>query len=290
MTVYVELLIVVNIFINYFLLLSTSKFIHAPISKKRLIFTSFISSLFSLIIFLENINYLSIIMIRIIISLFIVYIAFGFITIYTYIKNTIIFFTINFIFAGIMSFLWMFITPNGMYLKNGIVYFNISPFIFVISTTLSYLIIKIIRYVLDKNTFKSEIHDVEIIVEGNSTIIKGFIDTGNNLVDIFSGIPVCVCQFKSIKDVIPLSLHNIFDNFNNNNNINSIISHSWYKRIKIVPYNVVSNNGVIICFKPDKFIIHKGNKMFKFEVLIGISNSSVSDGEYELLINSNLKI
>lgn len=287
--IYVDILIVINIFINYFLLLSTSKFLHKSIKIIRLIFCSFIASLFSLIILFPPINYILMIFIKIVIAFFIVFISFGFSNRVIYIKTTITFFGINFIFAGSMLALWLFLTPVGMFFNNGTVYFNISPFILAISTIFSYLIIKLLRYILDRNIPRSNIYNVEVCVDGKSILLKGFIDTGNSLVDAFSGLPVCICEFKKIKDIIPYSLYNIFEKFNHNN-IDVISNHSWQKKITFVPYNVISNEGMLISFKPDDFFIFSDNKQHRFDLLIGVTNSKISDGEYDLLLNNSLKI
>ena len=49
--IYIDVLIVLNIFINYFLLLATTFFLHQKPKRWRLVVSAVVGSLFSLLIF-----------------------------------------------------------------------------------------------------------------------------------------------------------------------------------------------------------------------------------------------
>ena len=55
-TIYIDVLISINLFINYFLLLSVAKILTLKPERKRIILSSFIGSLYSLVILLPSIN------------------------------------------------------------------------------------------------------------------------------------------------------------------------------------------------------------------------------------------
>ncbi len=57
----------------------------------------------------------------------------------------------NFAFAGFMMAIWYFISPQGMIIKNSIVYFNISPIILIGSTAVCYVVIRFIYRFIGKH-------------------------------------------------------------------------------------------------------------------------------------------
>lgn len=56
-SIYLDVLIVLNIYVNYFLLRATAKFTHTPLKTIRCIISSAIGSLFSLTILLPAGNF-----------------------------------------------------------------------------------------------------------------------------------------------------------------------------------------------------------------------------------------
>ncbi|MDK2802259.1 MAG: sigma-E processing peptidase SpoIIGA [Oscillospiraceae bacterium] len=272
-------------FINYLLLISSSKFLNIKPHYGRIIFSSFVGSLFSIIIFFPKINLIILFLIKILLSGIIVFISFGYNNILTYGKNLFVFFLTSFIFAGFISFIWSFFSPNHMYYNNGVFYYNISAITLVITTIICYFLIGFIKLIFNKFQ-NNQYYDVLLSVDGKEILGKGFLDTGNNLIDIFTGKCVVITDFEYIKHIIPSDIHTIFIE-NIEDSLKNLSFTSFGKRIKIIPYNVVNGEGLIISFKPDKFIINNG---ISLDVLVGVSKSAISNNNYNFLLNNNLNI
>ncbi|MDF2567479.1 MAG: sigma-E processing peptidase SpoIIGA [Oscillospiraceae bacterium] len=286
--IYIDVLIAVNLFVNYFLLLATSHFTSKKVKKKRLILGAFVGSLFSILILFDYIGYIFVLAIKLILACFLVLITFGFGSKWIFIKNTLLFFGINFAFAGIMFALWLVVTPSGMVYNNGMVYFNISSLVLVVSTVIAYFIIKIVSFFMERRVKQHELYHLMIVCDGKQVLVSGFADTGNKLCDSISGLPIIICEFESVKDLIPTALHKLFLD-ENRMEIDKMSNHSWQKRIRIVPYHVVSDNGLMLCFLPDLIqVVDQKGKNLERKALIGVSNKALSSGEFNAIINTKI--
>lgn len=286
--IYIDILLLINIFINYFLLLATSFILHTPAKKIRIILTAFVGSLFSLFILLPPIPLAVMFFARILIALLLVIICFGYKTKKALIKQTFVFFLVNFIFAGIMMAVWTFMPLNNMYYKNYNVYFQIPTYLIMICTLLAFFIIKITGFFLAKSKSNCEIYNVLIGMEGKNQIVTGFVDSGNSLVETFSGLPVIVVNLDAIKDLIPSDLFDFF--LSPQNNYNKIENHKWKSKIRLIPFNVVDGEGIMAGFRPDKIqLTDSNNKKTDISAFVAVTASKIKGGDYEALIPNIIK-
>ena len=104
--IYLDVLLIVNLFVNYFLLLSTAQFVHRRPRRLRLLLGASIGSAASALILLPNLGLVPMLAIKLVLASLIVLTSFGYGTKAVYIKTVLIFFGVNFIFAGVMLALW----------------------------------------------------------------------------------------------------------------------------------------------------------------------------------------
>lgn len=288
--IYIDVLIVLNIFINYFLLLATTFFLHQKPKRWRLVISAVVGSLFSLLIFFDNIPFLLITLIKLPLAAVLVLIAFGYHSKSLYIKSVLSFFAVNFIFGGVMMAVWMFAAPSGMYYRNGTVYFNLSALTLIAGTLIAYFLIQVVSYLLDHRVKKTEMMTAVVEADGKQAVLSGFWDTGNKLSDRISGMPVVICEFDSIKELIPVEIQNIFLT-NSIDGLARLEQHTWMQRIRMVPFQVVDHSGMLTAFRPDHFyfIDPNGKKGRDQKVLIGVTDSRLSQGEYNAILSTALK-
>ncbi len=256
--IYVDVLIVLNWYINYFILLGTAKITHIGFKRKRLVMSSFIGALSSLMILLPTMHYLINVALKLIISLILILVAFGIKELSTTLKMSLYFCVISFLFAGVMMALKGILNSEVISTNNSYVYANFSIKFLIISTTISYGLLCLLRFFMDKNTNTSGEWLLTIIYNGKSVEIKGLADTGNSLVDTFTGKPVVVCSKVSLQNVI---------------NIPSLEDIGSLKGFRLIPYSTISNGGIIISFVPDKVTITNlsSGRSKDIDVLIGVS-------------------
>lgn len=256
--IYVDVLIVLNWYINYFILLGTAKITHIGFKRRRLVLSSLVGALFSLIILLPPMNYLINVILRLILSLILILIAFGVKNFPTTLKMSLYFCVISFLFAGIMMALKGILNSEVISTNNSYVYANFSIEFLIVSTALCYGVLCLLRYLIDKNTSTSGDWLLTITYDSKSIEIKGLADTGNALNDTFTGKPVIVCSKSSLKDIV---------------NIPNLDSVGSLKGFRLIPFSTISNGGIIVSFVPDRVTITdlSNGHSKEVDVLIGIS-------------------
>ena len=286
--IYLDVLLIVNLFVNYFLLLSTAQFVHRRPRRLRLLLGALIGSAASVLILLPNLGLVPMLAIKLVLASLIVLTSFGYGAKAVYIKTVLIFFGVNFIFAGVMLALWLVIKPPGMYYSNGMVYFNISAVALAVGTILSYLVIRLVCFVFDRRVHADKVYQMVAEADGKQVALTALHDTGNHLVEMFSGTPVVVCELSSVEPLIPTELHSFFE-YPSSEGLEKLERHPWRPRVRLVPYRAVGAGGVIAAFKPDKFTLTlPGGREEQREVYIGVTSTKLSQGEFQSILHADL--
>lgn len=283
MVIYLDILISLNIVINYFLLLLTVKYGSYKTKRKYIFISSLVGGFYSLISLLPELAFITIIISKLICCFVMVIILFG---VKGVVKKYYIFLTINVVFSGLMMILWFFICPPGMSVKNGIVYFNISTPILIISILVAYFLINVFTFVAKKVPIELKDYIVDIYIGNKCITLKGFVDTGNCLCDICSSTPVVICNYNAIERILPQSIKDIFINKNINADANYFRYH-----IRFIPYKTVNNEKIVISFKPDRFVLRENSKeIIVNDVYVGLVPESITsvNGSYNIILNPML--
>lgn len=282
--IYIDVLLCVNLLINYVILILEANLLNLRIKRKRLILSALIGSFYSIFIFFDQINLLLSLFIKLLMSITIILIAYGFINTRSFVKSIVTFYFINFIFGGIIFCIWYFISPKGIFIKNGIVYFDVSPTFLILSTVVIYFSIKIYRYFLGESDLHNIVCDLEILNNGKTVKLFAKVDTGNSLKEPFSNKPVIVAEYESIKDILPPEVKNyIQDNVED-----------WTAKgkktslLRVIPYSTVSGEGLLSAFIPEKVTIRYKNKTYIKETFLAISKRNLFLWDYKALVPPDL--
>lgn len=286
--VYLDVLFIVNLFVNYFLLLSTVQFIHRKPRRLRLLLGALLGSAASALILLPDLGFLPMLAVKLCLAALIVLVSFGYCSKAVYIKTVLIFFGVNFIFAGVMLALWLLIKPPGMYYSNGMVYFNISAVALAAGTILSYLAIRAICFVIDRRVHADKVYQAIVEVDGKQAVLTALHDTGNHLVEMFSGLPVVVCELSAVKALLPADLYHFFA-FPSSEGLSRLERHPWRPRVRLVSYRAVGTGGVVAAFKPDKFtVVLSSGREEQREAFIGVTSTALSQGEFNSILHADI--
>lgn len=282
--IYIDVLLCVNLLINYVILILEAKLLNLRIKRKRLILSALMGSFYSIFIFFDQINLLLSLFIKLLMSITIILIAYGFINTRSFVKSIVTFYFINFVFGGIIFCIWYFISPKGIFIKNGIVYFDISPILLILSTVVIYFSIKIYQYFLGESDLHDSVCDLEILNKGRIVKLFAKVDTGNSLKEPFSNKPVIVAEYESLKDILPPEVKNyIQDNVED-----------WTAKgkktslLRVIPYSTVSGEGLLPAFIPEKVTIRYKNKTYIKETFLAISKRNLFLGDYKALVPPDL--
>lgn len=297
MEIYLDILILENLVINYLILFVTAKFSRLRVSTLRLFAGAVVGALYVVFIILQpDIKVYYTTAAKILLSIFIVAVTFSPRKLLPFIKTLAIFYISTFIFAG-AALAFLFFNQQGGFVRNGIVYvFGQSQWSLMVFSLLTVgIIIKIFWEVIQsKITREKTLIPVKIAFDNRVIDLPALIDTGNSLKDPLTNMPVMVVEFKALEQLLPQEIKSIFENSRENdlNCVTAIISNSkWFSRFRLIPFSSLGKeNGMLIGFKPDFIEIGEEEEKRDIKnVIVGIYNRSLSrDDNYKALLGPDL--
>ena len=280
--VYVDVLLLLNLFVNYLLLRSMSAMMHASPYRIRIFISSSIGAVYSLIIFLPDFGILFSIILRVVCSAVMVLIAANPKTLKMFLRAFGCFFMSNFAFAGIMLGIWLAFKPNGMIYKNGAVYFDIDAFLLTVSAVICYIIISVISYFSKRKAPDSHIVNIKILHNGHTVEGPALFDTGNTLFEPFSSFPAIVCEYGFVEKLLNDEIKEIILN-----NPSKITQSNRLNEIRFISFNSVGGEGLLPAFLPTSVTVYdKGKKVEQNKVYIAVYSKKLSSGDYVALIGN----
>lgn len=239
MKVYIDLIIIINFVYDFLILTSTSVLLKRNTPIKKILLGSFIG-VFSVCTLFLNLNNIVLLFFKFILSLIMIIFTFGSKNI---VENTFYFYVITIIIGGSQYML-----TGSAYKVNVVMMIIISP-----------IILGIYIYAMRKyKTDLKKIYDCIIIDKDNTYNLKGYMDTGNTLIDPITKLPVIM-----VNKNIDFKSHKIF----------------------YVPYKVVNNEAILKCIKVDKVYINSK----EVKVLLGLIDSAVLKNNIDIILNENIR-
>lgn len=279
MVVYVDVLVALNIFVTYFLLLCTRGLLRKTVKRRRLALGAVLGGLYALIIFVPELSDILSVLLNIAACCLIVLAAIPVHTFREFLKAFGAFLVVNFAFAGLMLALWLSLHPKGMVYNNGAVYFNIDMKVLVLSTLACYGILSLAGFLLKRRTPDNKIYEIELCHNGKTVSAKALLDTGNALSDGFSDTPVLVAVPSVLKALLGTDLDSLFL-------IKKDFETESSERIRLIPFSTVGDNGVLKAVLIDKVRVPKLGLIVQHVLLAQSKEKNLSD-EYSVLLSNN---
>lgn len=285
MVIYLDVLILINLYVTYFQILAVSVFTHRKTVWYRKLSAAGIGAVASLSIFIPQEMVLTLTLLKIFLCALIAFVAFGYTGFRAYAVSVLFLMLVSFVFSGLMLCVWLFAAPMKMLFINGTVYFGVDTMTIILSTCAAYGVVRIIRYILDKNGKTDGKYTVIIKNNGRECRLSALADSGNGMVDCFSGLPVIVCRRDMCADVSPPAIEMI----ENNSDI-SDIGTQMIKGVRIMSFSTVGKGGFICMFKAESVVIDDETNEEKYPVnaLIGIVIGGRQ--EYEAIFNPKILV
>ena len=260
--IYADILVAINLAVDYLLLFATARLFGAQFKRIRGFFGAAVGALYSLSV-LFDLSGTIFALISTLFSGIMIRITFGKRNIKDFIKLLVIFYICGFLFSGFMVLINSLAKNDSFFAKGGIVYFDFSAMEIVISTAVALIITEILRRIFRHGEPEGACM-VKIRLGGKTAVLKGFVDTGNNLSEPFSGSPVAVAYMDSLKKILP---EDMYESISKN-------SLSTDKRLKTIFCSTVSGTVLMNSFRPDEMIIINGSgEFFAEDVLVAASEN-----------------
>ena len=289
MTVYIDIILLENLCMNYIILFATAYIMKIKISHIRIIASSSIGAVYSIMLYMQILPIYSSIFMKIILSVVMVYISYAPKSVKIAIKQLIIFYLISFAFGGCAFALLYFVKPQDIFIKNG-VYIGTYPLKIallggIVGFVITYIAFKIIK---NKATKEEMIYKLKIKINDKTVEVNALLDTGNKLKDPITLVPVIVIEKQKLYNFLPEEILENIDKIIGGDS-NKLIEENikYMSKFRVIPYNSIGKqNGLMLGFKADevKIIIDEEERTIK-NTIIGIFNQSFNSQTYSALIN-----
>lgn len=255
MTIYLDLVMILNFVIDFILLLTVSIILKRNVKLTRIMLGAFIGGISILFLFF-NINSFILFIFKILISILMILTTFGYKTIKYTLVNILYLYMSSIILGGFLYLLNL----EFSYKHIGMIFFNNG-----LSINFIFLIIfsPIILYIYIKQTKNlrynySNYYNIEIINKNKRYKYIGYMDSGNVLVDNLTKKIVILIDKRKL-------LFNI-------------------KEFRLIPYMSVNGSNMMKVVKIDKLIFN--NKEYS-NILLGVMDNISLDG-VDVILNRKL--
>ena len=270
MVVYLEFVFLDNFIIDLLLITLARKSLNLQVKKKFIVLSALVGALVAIVYPLLNLGVALGFALKMPIAIVIVLCSGKFSSFKQFIYCFYLFLFFTFLFGGaITAVFW------GLGLSfDPLTYANLTEIpigiIIVIAIVLYLLIKKTVKVIYRKKTISAFTYRCQLEIDGKAFEFSGFLDSGNSLIYRETGSPVVVCSKKASEKIKKTGA---FEK----------------TRKDILFINTVSGKSVISVYKTTKFLIYNGLiPNILYNVMIGVSSTELSFGEYDLLLGPAL--
>ncbi|MEG1996860.1 MAG: sigma-E processing peptidase SpoIIGA, partial [Clostridiales bacterium] len=137
---------------------------------------------------------------------------------------------------------------------------------------------------------------VEITAAGRRLKLPVLIDTGNNLSEPVSGLPVIVTSYTVVRELFPQGLKVLFQQYGavdpaeiiQHLNVNGDAD-GWAKRLRLIPFSSIGkNHGLLLGFRPDKVVVTAENGCFIAQAIVGLSPRELTGEDFTAVMNPQI--
>ena len=272
--VYVDILIVLNLTIDYLVLFGTARLAGARFERMKGFFAAIIGAVYSLIIF-ADVSRIFFAATKLAVSAVMVLVVFGKRKAGEFLRLLAVFYICGFLFSGFMMLINSATQTESFFIKGGIVYFDFSATEIVVSAVLAFIVTEILHRIFRRGEPEGTFF-AKVFYEGKSSVLKGFTDTGNNLAEPISGTPAAITSPDSVKGILPKNMLCAMETK----------EMSTENRFCLIPCKTVSGTVLVPAFRPEKLVLINSEGEFEAEnVVIALSENAP---ENMLIIGKNL--
>ena len=290
MTVYLDVIFLENIVINYIILYVTGLISKSKIKQNRLLLGALIGAIYSIIYYLLKLKIYSSFIIKIILSIVIIYISFNSNNYKDLLKKVLLFYLTSFVFGGATIAIIYMANSQNITILNGVLVGNYTIKTILIGVIIAYSTILIaFKIIKNKISKKDLICDISVRLDNKSIKTKALIDTGNMLKEPITNLPVIVMEHTLLYDVIPKDILNNTEKIlgGDFSKIPDDIRDEYSSKLKVIPFSSLGKqNGMLLGIKGEDLTVNLKDEIKKIDkVIIGIYNKSLTKrGEYRSLL------
>lgn len=259
-TIYIDVLLILNLYVNWLLLRSTARLTHTKLCGLRCILAAAAGSLTSLTVLLPDMPLILSLLIKLLTAMLPVGTAFGITQVRQFIRCLTVFICISFAFAGFVLALCTFSDTDLLIWSGSCIYLHFSLTALILCTAAAYFLLKVFSYIRLKFSHSDEIYEITVRLGIHTAKQRGLADTGNSLTDCFTGKAVIIFGENALSSIPEIKYPEKLPGY------------------RLLPYTTISGDGLLPVFRPDEIIIKSINqrKTISADALVGIAGEQNS--------------
>lgn len=288
MTIYLDVVFLENLFMNYIILFATALINKLEIKLMRIAISSFIGSLYALINITQILSSSLGIILKIFLSIAMIYIAFKPENIKKCIKQLLIFYLTSFTFGGVAFALLYFINPRELLMKNGVYIGTYTLKIALLGGIVGFVIITIAFNIIKGKINKKDMFcEIEIQINNKKQKMMAMLDTGNLLKEPITGVPVAIVEKEKLQDILPKEILENIDKIIEGKIEEDMQIYEYLSKFRVIPFSSLGKqNGLLLGIKADYIKIEDNTNE---NVIIGIYEDKLSKNNiYHALISLDM--
>jgi stage II sporulation protein GA (sporulation sigma-E factor processing peptidase) len=192
MDVYVDVLLLQNFIVNFFLLYVVMQRVRVKVMFNRMIIAAFLGALYVITLLVPKLNFLTFLPVKLAVAFSMVFIILGYKRFWLAVKTSVLYILYSMLLCGFIVAIHLNEAES-----RGYTFFN-TKFTYkstLIAIMLLYIILhRTISYVKDRNTISNFTYKIEIGMKDFKADIKAFLDTGNELREPVTNLPVIIVE------------------------------------------------------------------------------------------------
>lgn len=274
MVIYVDVLLALNGWIDYLLLLAVRRTTVDDTKAWRLALGALVGALSCLTLLLPPLPLWLTMLVRLLSAAVMVTVAFRRRSWRDWVRRVLYLFAYSVGFAGLCGALYFFVAPQGFYVSNGVVYYSVPPLLLVALTVVCYGILWLWEQWSRRRAPKEHLLQVRLTHNGQQVTFPCLYDSGNHLAEPFSGYPVLVAERAALENLLPIP---------------ATVEHltpgdGW----RLIPFDTLGGGGLLPAFIPSSAVVMTGNGEVSLPPCYVAVCQRLGSGEYHGLLGSEL--
>lgn len=269
--VYLDVLFLLNLAVDYLLLLTCAHIAGEPISRLRFGGGALTGAAYAAGIFLPGLGWLSHPLCKICAGILMALIAFG--ASRRLLRLILIFFAVSVALGGVVLALQL-LGHGGLTLENGVLYTGFDLRLLLVTVILTYVALSVIfRRAANHGGVQRDLCAAEIALNGQSIPLTVLLDTGHTLTEPIRNQPVLVVEGDWMRRFLPETV----EPRDPIGSLERLKDRAWKGKFTLLPYRAVGVEcGMLLAVRSEYAVIN-GRKWKGMTV--ALSPTPVSDGD-----------
>lgn len=274
--VYIDALFLLNLTVDYLLLLAAARLSGEVLCRRRLALGALLGAAYAAALFLPGLTWLGHPLCRLAAAALMLLAAFG--GSRRLLRLTLVFFGVSAAFAGAVLALQL-LGRGGLTLENGVVYTGFDMRLLLVTAVACYAGLTLVfGRAARHGGVKRDLISAALTLDGRTVTLTALVDTGNTLTDPLDNRPVLVAEARALEALLPQGIDPAAP-------VETLerLGPEAGKRFRLLPYRAVGvEYGMLLAVRLDRAVL---GGIEQAGLLAALSPTPVSDGGgYQALI------